>query len=101
MPDRQLTADEQARLTPEGRIGAKRRKPPGAWTLHFVGGSLEERELWHLGECPRDWASSRSGVQERYVLRDRDDEKKLAVFEFQLPMGRDPNFVTELDDNHA
>jgi hypothetical protein len=79
MPE--LTHAERLRLTPEGKVGAKKPKPDGAWTLHFTGGSLADHERWWSGECPLEWAYSKSGLQERYRRVSVDEAKKLAVYE--------------------
>lgn len=59
--------------------GPKRPMPPGAWTLHFIGGSLEPTWTWCV-HCPADW--NKNG--ERYVLKSADEEKRLAVMELVI-----------------
>lgn len=57
-------------------------KPAGAWSLVFLGGSLEgDTDRWNL-DCPADWANKREeGGVDRYVLKDRDEARKVATME--------------------
>lgn len=58
-------------------------KTPNAWSLVFVGGPLEPmKDRWTIG-CPDDWACTVDGVTSRYVLKERDDARKVATLELE------------------
>lgn len=56
-------------------------KPASAWSLRFIGGSLNGVEnRWHL-TCPDDWANTVDGQTDRYVLKEADQRTKVATLE--------------------